>query len=106
MGEIRSLSPSIPVVLQFVLDGQDPSLVERLRGPQGTPGLKGDVGVKGADSTVPGPKGNPGKDGLDGRNGRDGKDAQDGKDGITGPAGWSPTREELKALIKEVLAGL
>lgn len=105
MGEIRNLSSPQAVVLQFVLDAQDPTILEKLIGPQGARGLQGTPGT-------PGAHGKDGKDGLDGKNGLDGSRGEPGAPGMkgdkgeTGPRGWSPTKEELKALVKEVLAGL
>lgn len=54
---------AIPVVLQFLVDGQDPKTLEALRGPKGDKGesIQGPKGEKGEASTVPGPKGDKGE---------------------------------------------
>lgn len=66
-----------------------------IAGPKGEPGLTGDNGKDGADSTVPGPAGKDGKDGLNGADstvpgpaGKDGTDGQNGADStVPGPPG-------------------
>ena len=105
MGEIRN-SKVTPVVLRFVFDDQDPAVVETLRGPQGNRGLQGLQGAKGVDSIVPGPKGDRGEVGPRGFEGLQGKEGISGPQGRQGEPGRVPTKDELKALIKEVLAGL
>ena len=101
-------SAPIPVVLQFLIDGQAPGIAEALRGPEGRSGLQGPQGDPGMDSSVPGPEGKQGPVGPDGLSivGPPGPRGFQGEPGIEGPPGWSPSKEALKALIKEVLAGL
>jgi len=92
--------------LYIDLAEQSPEFLEKLRGPKGDPGqnIKGDPGK---DSTAPGPKGDKGDkgDSIKGDKGDpgkpyDGPPPKDGKDGHT------PTKEEIKKLIREVLAGM
>jgi len=105
MGEIRG-GKATPAVLRFVFDDQDPAVVETLRGPQGNRGVQGEPGATGADSTVPGPQGDRGEAGPRGFEGPQGKEGIAGPQGRQGEPGTVPTKDELKALIKEVLAGL
>jgi hypothetical protein len=103
MGEIRSLSK---LTLAVRLDAEDPAILEALKGDQGIPGRQGVQGPPGQDSFVPGPKGDPGAKGDKGDIGRTGADSiVPGPKGDKGEPGVVPTKEELKALIREVLAG-
>ena len=111
--------PPKHVQLTLVLDGKDESFVELLRGPKGdkgdrgndannqevarilasdyasvTKGPRGDKGDKG--DSIQGEKGDPGRKGDPGLKGDKGNDGE--------PVKWS--EEEIRKLIKKVLAGL
>ena len=93
-----------------VLDDQDPEVIKKLKGPKGDPGPRGLAydGPPPKDG-VPGKDGEPGKPGRPGDSGKPGKDGVPGKQGDPGRPGkdgWLPTKDDVKALIREVLAGL
>ena len=96
MGEIRNLSRG---EFKVILESQDPALLEALRGPKCDPGKRGEPGTNGL-------AGRDGKDGLDGAPGKSGGVGPKGDKGDKGDDGWIPTKEDIKALIREVLAGL
>jgi hypothetical protein len=105
MGEIRNLSRG---EFKVILESQDPAVLEALKGDQGPQGRPGPQGEPGKDSFVPGPQGMKG-DSLAGPRGFEGPQGKPGLPGLRGPTGepgQPPTKEEIKALIREVLAGL
>jgi hypothetical protein len=89
------------------LDLDNPEVVSKLRGPQGPAGVQGPQGMPGEQGPV-GPQGPigvsmPGKPGPQGLRGEQGERGEQGPQGVEGPK-WS--EDEVRALIKKVLAGL
>lgn len=104
MGHIKGVSGAT-LGVYIDLAEQSPEFLATLKGPKGDKGdsIKGDPGK---DSTAPGPKGDKG-DSIKGAKGDPGNDGKDSVvPGPPGPPGPMPTKEELKKLIREVLAGM
>ena len=104
MGHIKGISGAT-LGVYIDLEEQSPEFLATLKGPKGDKGesIKGDPGK---DSHVPGPKGDKGDKG-DSIKGDPGKDSMvPGPKGDKGDLGLSPTKEEIKKLIREVLAGM
>jgi len=93
-----------------VLDDQDPEVIKKLKGPKGDPGPRGlaydGSPPKDGAPGQPGKDGNPGRSGDPGKDGEPGKPGKQGEPGRSGKDGWLPTKDDVKALIREVLAGL